>query len=70
MERKHETHTMPVALRFLMTTMFVKAYSSKLVVDEEPASVKDCKMKGSNIVDCRNMGFLSVSYDIFSTSCK
>ena len=57
-------------LRFRMTTMFVIAYSSKSVADEEPASVKDCKMKGSNIVDCRNMGFLKIPYDIFSASKK
>ena len=70
MDGKHETHTMPVALRLLITTMFLIAYSSKSVADEGPASVKDCKMKDPETVDCRNMGFLNVPYDIFSTSKK
>ena len=45
-------------------------YFSKSVAEERPPSVKDCKIKDWQTIDCRNMGFLNIPYDIFSTHRK
>ena len=45
-------------------------YSGVLLCNERLPSVKDCKKPKSKPIDCRNMGFSNVPYDIFSIPGK
>ena len=61
---------MAIALRGLITIILVLMQSGASLCNERLPSVKDCKGPKSKPIDCRNMGFSNVPYDIFSIPGK